>query len=130
MDLFNGRSLVVLDINLKLFSSLFFFSLGGLFTLAAHFHAHLIIVILKMHILAMEWSGFVFFLLPLVFPSFMQILFYRYSIVSTGGTAFALEEAGVSVTKVEEITHFPEMVNFIMLLSLTTCMCPLYKYLD
>ncbi|RWW52103.1 hypothetical protein BHE74_00041502 [Ensete ventricosum] len=42
-----------------------------------------------------------------------------YSIVSTGGTAFALEEAGVSVTKVEEITHFPEMVNFIILLSLT-----------
>ncbi|CAL9208908.1 uncharacterized protein LOC103974849 isoform X1 [Musa acuminata AAA Group] len=34
-----------------------------------------------------------------------------YSIVSTGGTAFALEEAGVSVTKVEEITHFPEMLD-------------------
>jgi len=35
---------------------------------------------------------------------------HRYSIVSTGGTASSLEAAGVSVTKVEEITHFPEMV--------------------
>ncbi|KAJ6802145.1 uncharacterized protein M6B38_193770 [Iris pallida] len=34
-----------------------------------------------------------------------------YSIVSTGGTASALENAGVSVTKVEEITHFPEMLD-------------------
>ncbi|XP_073105170.1 uncharacterized protein [Elaeis guineensis] len=34
-----------------------------------------------------------------------------YSIISTGGTASALEEAGVSVTKVEEITHFPEMLD-------------------
>ncbi|KAH7679092.1 phosphoribosylaminoimidazolecarboxamide formyltransferase / IMP cyclohydrolase protein [Dioscorea alata] len=34
-----------------------------------------------------------------------------YSIVSTGGTASAIEEAGVPVTKVEEITHFPEMLD-------------------
>lgn len=35
---------------------------------------------------------------------------FRYTIVSTGGTASALEAVGVSVTKVEELTHFPEMV--------------------
>ncbi|KAJ0980821.1 hypothetical protein J5N97_009076 [Dioscorea zingiberensis] len=34
-----------------------------------------------------------------------------YSIVSTGGTAKAIEEVGVSVTRVEEITHFPEMLD-------------------
>ncbi|CAH9106452.1 unnamed protein product [Cuscuta europaea] len=34
-----------------------------------------------------------------------------YTIVSTGGTATALEVAGVSVTKVEELTHFPEMLD-------------------
>lgn len=34
-----------------------------------------------------------------------------YTIVSTGGTASALEVAGVSVTKVEELTHFPEMLD-------------------
>ncbi|KAK9110389.1 hypothetical protein Sjap_018449 [Stephania japonica] len=34
-----------------------------------------------------------------------------YSIVSTGGTASALEEAGISVTKVEELTCFPEMLD-------------------
>ncbi|XP_042411090.1 bifunctional purine biosynthesis protein PurH-like isoform X1 [Zingiber officinale] len=34
-----------------------------------------------------------------------------YAIVSTGGTSSALEEAGISVTKVEEITHFPEMLD-------------------
>jgi len=34
----------------------------------------------------------------------------RYTIVSTGGTATSLEDAGVLVTRVEEITHFPEMV--------------------
>ncbi|KAJ8567763.1 hypothetical protein K7X08_019971 [Anisodus acutangulus] len=34
-----------------------------------------------------------------------------YTIVSTGGTASALEGAGVSVTKVEELTHFPEMLD-------------------
>lgn len=38
---------------------------------------------------------------------------YRYSIVSTGGTASAIEEAGVPVTKVEEITHFSEMVYLV-----------------
>ncbi|KAJ7949395.1 bifunctional purine biosynthesis protein PurH [Quillaja saponaria] len=34
-----------------------------------------------------------------------------YTIVSTGGTATALESAGVSVTKVEQLTHFPEMLD-------------------
>ncbi|XP_059437857.1 uncharacterized protein LOC132170772 [Corylus avellana] len=34
-----------------------------------------------------------------------------YTIVSTGGTASALESAGVSVTKVEQLTHFPEMLD-------------------
>lgn len=34
-----------------------------------------------------------------------------YTIVSTGGTASALEAVGVSVTKVEELTHFPEMLD-------------------
>jgi phosphoribosylaminoimidazolecarboxamide formyltransferase/IMP cyclohydrolase len=31
--------------------------------------------------------------------------------VSTGGTATALEKAGYSVTRVEELTSFPEMVS-------------------
>ncbi|XP_011627344.2 uncharacterized protein LOC18445033 isoform X1 [Amborella trichopoda] len=34
-----------------------------------------------------------------------------YSIVSTGGTASSLEKAGIPVTKVEEITRFPEMLD-------------------
>ncbi|XP_020100602.1 uncharacterized protein LOC109718672 [Ananas comosus] len=34
-----------------------------------------------------------------------------YHIVSTGGTASALEKAGVTVTKVESITNFPEMLD-------------------
>ncbi|KAJ0240032.1 AICAR transformylase [Hirschfeldia incana] len=34
-----------------------------------------------------------------------------YTIVSTGGTASTLENAGVSVTKVETLTHFPEMLD-------------------
>ncbi|KAL9259050.1 Bifunctional purine biosynthesis protein PurH-like protein [Drosera capensis] len=34
-----------------------------------------------------------------------------YKIVSTGGTAAALESAGIPVTKVEEVTHFPEMLD-------------------
>lgn len=34
-----------------------------------------------------------------------------YKIVSTGGTASALENAGVSVTKVEQLTCFPEMLD-------------------
>ncbi|KAK1282862.1 hypothetical protein QJS10_CPB22g00254 [Acorus calamus] len=34
-----------------------------------------------------------------------------FSIVSTGGTASMLEECGVSVTKVEDITSFPEMLD-------------------
>ena len=36
---------------------------------------------------------------------------HRYTIVSTGGTGSSLESAGVSVTKVEELTCFPEMVS-------------------
>ncbi|KAL7607009.1 hypothetical protein Lser_V15G18017 [Lactuca serriola] len=34
-----------------------------------------------------------------------------YAIVSTGGTASALEKAGISVRKVEELTNFPEMLD-------------------
>ncbi|KAG9137735.1 hypothetical protein Leryth_020737 [Lithospermum erythrorhizon] len=34
-----------------------------------------------------------------------------YTIVSTGGTASTLSNSGVSVTKVEELTHFPEMLD-------------------
>ncbi|XP_050226389.1 uncharacterized protein LOC126676267 [Mercurialis annua] len=34
-----------------------------------------------------------------------------YTIVSTGGTASSLESAGVSVTKVEQLTSFPEMLD-------------------
>ncbi|KAL3520886.1 hypothetical protein ACH5RR_019035 [Cinchona calisaya] len=34
-----------------------------------------------------------------------------YTIVSTGGTASALESDGVSVTKVEDLTGFPEMLD-------------------
>jgi phosphoribosylaminoimidazolecarboxamide formyltransferase/IMP cyclohydrolase len=41
----------------------------------------------------------------------MKILPCRFSIISTGGTASSLEASGVNVTKVEEITHFPEMVK-------------------
>ncbi|GAU21986.1 hypothetical protein TSUD_111260 [Trifolium subterraneum] len=33
-----------------------------------------------------------------------------FTIVSTGGTASALESAGVAVTKVEQLTQFPEMI--------------------
>ncbi|KVI05956.1 AICARFT/IMPCHase bienzyme [Cynara cardunculus var. scolymus] len=40
-----------------------------------------------------------------------QALISLYTIVSTGGTASALEKAGVSVTKVEELTQFPEMLD-------------------
>lgn len=34
-----------------------------------------------------------------------------FTIVSTGGTASALESAGVAVTKVEQVTQFPEMLD-------------------
>ncbi|XP_021724460.1 uncharacterized protein LOC110691812 isoform X2 [Chenopodium quinoa] len=34
-----------------------------------------------------------------------------YTIVSTGGTATSLEKAGVAVTKVEQLTCFPEMLD-------------------
>lgn len=38
-------------------------------------------------------------------------LLSRYALVSTGGTAAAIEKAGVPVKKVEEVTSFPEMVR-------------------
>lgn len=50
----------------------------------------------------------------------MKSILCSYHIVSTGGTASALEKAGVTVTKVENITNFPEMVNFIILCFLTS----------
>ena len=34
-----------------------------------------------------------------------------YTIISTGGTASALESEGLSVTKVEDLTGFPEMLD-------------------
>lgn len=43
-------------------------------------------------------------------------LFCRYKIVSTGGTASSLESNGVSVTKVEELTCFPEMVQTVYII--------------
>ncbi|XAR52825.1 Phosphoribosylaminoimidazolecarboxamide formyltransferase [Bertholletia excelsa] len=39
------------------------------------------------------------------------LLALGYTIISTGGTASALENAGVSVTKVEQLTCFPEMLD-------------------
>ena len=36
---------------------------------------------------------------------------YGVQIISTGGTARVLEEAGVSVTPIEEFTGFPEMMD-------------------
>ncbi|MQL81202.1 hypothetical protein Taro_013658 [Colocasia esculenta] len=41
----------------------------------------------------------------------LTVVICRYTIVSTGGTASALEGAGVSVVKVEEVTNFPEMLD-------------------
>jgi len=35
---------------------------------------------------------------------------HRYTILSTGGTAKSIEGAGCPVTKVEDVTNFPEMV--------------------
>ncbi len=34
-----------------------------------------------------------------------------YQIISTGGTKRTLEEAGLSVTAIDEVTHFPEMLD-------------------
>ena len=34
-----------------------------------------------------------------------------YELVSTGGSAAAIEGAGVPVTRVEELTGFPEMLD-------------------
>ncbi|MBQ3620787.1 MAG: bifunctional phosphoribosylaminoimidazolecarboxamide formyltransferase/IMP cyclohydrolase PurH, partial [Methanosarcinaceae archaeon] len=34
-----------------------------------------------------------------------------YEILSTGGTAKALRDAGIDVTDVSEVTGFPEMMN-------------------
>lgn len=54
-----------------------------------------------------------------------SFLLCRYKIVSTGGTASALESNGVSVTKVEELTSFPEMVKtvYIILIHLDAVFC-------
>ncbi|KAG5552672.1 hypothetical protein RHGRI_010688 [Rhododendron griersonianum] len=43
--------------------------------------------------------------------SFWLILGGLYTIVSTGGTASSLQNAGVSVTKVEQLNGFPEMFD-------------------
>uniref|UniRef100_A0A803M272 MGS-like domain-containing protein n=1 Tax=Chenopodium quinoa TaxID=63459 RepID=A0A803M272_CHEQI len=54
------------------------------------------------------------FTLPLFFYcANVIVLFYAfgYTIVSTGGTATSLEKAGVAVTKVEQLTCFPEMLD-------------------
>jgi len=45
----------------------------------------------------------------------VPLLNCRYTIVSTGGTASALEKTGVAVTKVEQLTQFPEMVCALLL---------------
>lgn len=45
----------------------------------------------------------------------------RYAVVSTGGTASFLENAGVSVTKVEGVTKFPEMVRLLPLYHESGC---------
>uniref|UniRef100_A0A0D9WQC8 MGS-like domain-containing protein n=1 Tax=Leersia perrieri TaxID=77586 RepID=A0A0D9WQC8_9ORYZ len=42
---------------------------------------------------------------------YLKEICYRFSIISTGGTASSLEAAGVNVTKVEQITNFPEMLD-------------------
>lgn len=39
-----------------------------------------------------------------------------YELVSTGGSSKALEAAGLSVTRVEELTGFPEMLDGVPLL--------------
>ena len=35
----------------------------------------------------------------------------EFELVSSGGTAAALEEAGIAVTNVEEVTGFPELLS-------------------
>ena len=54
----------------------------------------------------------------IVTPHVMTSITCRYSIISTGGTASSLENAGVSVTKVEQLTCFPEMVSWFL-----SCSC-------
>lgn len=44
-----------------------------------------------------------------------------YEIVSTGGSASAIEAAGVPVQRVEELTGFPEMLDGAHLLSMHAC---------
>ncbi|KAF9586903.1 hypothetical protein IFM89_039880, partial [Coptis chinensis] len=53
-----------------------------------------------------------------------------FTIVSTGGTASALEEAGVPVTKVEQLTGFPEMSHSIDLWKLKFSFCLYVLQLD
>jgi branched-subunit amino acid ABC-type transport system permease component len=38
----------------------------------------------------------------------------RFKLISTGGTASALEQAGHEVTHVEQLTSFPEMVSHML----------------
>ena len=54
---------------------------------------------------------FLFSNVAIFVPLIQRFCSCRFSIISTGGTASSLEAAGVNVTKVEEITHFPEMVK-------------------
>ena len=53
----------------------------------------------------------------------VTLLNCRYTIVSTGGTASALESAGVAVTKVEKLTKFPEMVCKSLALGYAQSLC-------
>ena len=40
-----------------------------------------------------------------------------YELVSTGGSAAAIEKAGLPVTKVEQLTNFPEMLDGMFFIS-------------
>ena len=40
-----------------------------------------------------------------------ELTMLDYEIVSTGGTAKALKEAGVAVTGISDVTHFPEILE-------------------
>lgn len=51
---------------------------------------------------------------PLLLPRFLSLKGLAelgYEIVSTGGSATAIEKAGVPVKRVEELTGFPEMLD-------------------
>lgn len=40
-----------------------------------------------------------------------ELSWLGYEIISTGGTQKALEEAGINTLNIEEVTHFPEMLD-------------------